>query len=86
MEECVGNISIVSHQQKARSLFIQTTDRKESSRIRRHEAHDGTAPAIIAHRGHNAAGLIHDPIGGPLISDPLAVKANIIHGRIGLFA
>ena len=82
----MGNISIIRHQQKARSLFIQTTDREESSRIRRHEAHDGPAPAIIAHRRHDTAGLIHDPVGGPLLGDPLAVKANVIHSRIGLIA
>ena len=82
----MGNISIIRHQQKARSLFIQTTNRKESSRIRRHEAHDGPAPAIIAHRRHDTAGFIHDPVGRPLLCDPLAVKANVIHGWIGFVA
>jgi hypothetical protein len=85
--EFVGQVAVVGHEQQAFAQVVETANGIETFARLREELHHRRAAFGIAHRGHEALGLVEHVVAETLGAlEQFAIDADVVVGSIGLTA
>jgi hypothetical protein len=83
MQQPLGEIAVVGHQEKATAIPIKPSDRMNPAYSVRQKLHHCGPTVRIPHSGDKAIGFIDHPVKGALLANPFSIKRNFIAQRVG---